>query len=206
MTAPAAASAPSAPTLVPGAGRDGVIGNPHAWRYDPIRFQRGTRGFAAFWTALNGLAVLGLGAVVLPTSGLPDPAMAWAVGLAVSAGILHLVAVVGLIKARRWARDLVGYLAAAGIGVAAFGLLMVTRAEMPLGGPDLATTAAVFGWLIVTWSIAVRFAFKAFSMPASRRPRLTVVPPVVATATATAPAAPSDSTVRPRLVTVGASS
>jgi hypothetical protein len=32
------------------------------------------------------------------------------------------------------------------------------------------------------------------------------VPPVVATATATAPAAPSDSTVRPRLVTVGASS
>jgi hypothetical protein len=204
MTAPAAASAPSAPTLVPGAGRDGVIGNPHAWRYDPIRFQRGTRGFAAFWTALNGLAVLGLGAVVLPTSGLPDPAMAWAVGLAVSAGILHLVAVVGLIKARRWARDLVGYLAAAGIGAAAFGLLMVTRAQMPLGGPDLATTAAVFGWLIVTWSIAARFAFKAFSMPATRRPRLTVVPPVVAVPSAATVTAPVEAPARPRLVTVGA--
>jgi len=206
MTAPAAASVPAVPALVPGAGRDGVVGNPHAWRYDPIRFQRGTRGFAAFWTALNGLAVLGLGAVVLPTSGLPDPAMAWAVGLATFAGILHLVAVVGLIKARRWARDLVGYLAAAGIGVAAFGLLMVTRAQMPLGGPDLATTAAFFGWLIATWSIAARFAFKAFSMPASRRPRLTIVPPVAASSAAAAPEAPGESTVRPRLVTVGASS
>jgi hypothetical protein len=202
MTARVAASV--APTRVRGAGRDGNIAAPYASTYDPVRYQRGTRGFAAFVTALNGFAVLGLGTLVLPASDLPDWAMAWAVGLSVTAGILHLVAVVGLIRARRWARDLVGYLAAAGIGAAAFGLLMVTRAQMPLGGPDLATTAAVFGWLIVTWSIAARFAFKAFSMPATRRPRLTVVPPVVAIPSAATVTAPVEAPARPRLVTVGA--
>jgi hypothetical protein len=194
MTAPVAASP------VPGAGRDGNVANAHAWRYDPIRFQRGTRGFAAFLTALNGFAVLGLGAFVLPASDLPDPAMAWAVGLFVVAGILHLVASVGLIRARRWARDLVGYLAAAGIGTAVFGLLMVARAQMPLGGPDMASTIGFFLWMIGTWAVAARFAFRAFAMPTTARPRLTVV-----SSTPAAPvtnAAPAVSP-RPRLVAVG---
>jgi hypothetical protein len=199
MTAPVAA--PVA-TRVRGAGRDGNIAAPYASAYDPIRYQRGTRGFAAFVTLLNGFAVLGLGAVVLPTTGLPDPAMAWAVGLSVTAGILHLVAVVGLIRARRWARDLVGYLAAAGIGVAVFALLMVTRAQMPLGGPDMATTVGFLLWMIGTWTVAARFAFRSFAAPVTaRRPRLTVVPPVSVPSSAVAPA---PSPARPRLVVVGA--
>jgi hypothetical protein len=202
MTAPAAAiAAPVAPSRVRGAGRDGNIGNPHAATYDPIRFQRGTRGFAAFVTALNGFAVLGLGAFVLPATDLPDWAMAWAVGLAVAAGILHLVAVVGLIRARRWARDLVGYLAAAGIGVAVFGLLMVARAQLPLGGPDMASTIGFFIWMIGTWAVAARFAFRAFAMPASARPRLTVVSSTPAPAASNTAAA---GVARPRLVVVGA--
>lgn len=74
MTAPV--PAPAAPSRVRGAGRDGNVANPYASSYDPIRYQRGTRGFAAFVTALNGFAVLGLGAFVLQASDLPDPAMA----------------------------------------------------------------------------------------------------------------------------------
>ncbi|CAN5559996.1 hypothetical protein BH20CHL7_BH20CHL7_19700 [soil metagenome] len=54
--------------------------------WDPLRFQRGTRGFAAFVTALNALIVLGVAAVVAPASGLPDPAMAWVFIPASSAG------------------------------------------------------------------------------------------------------------------------
>ena len=37
--------------------------------YDPIRFRRGTRGFAAFVTGLNGFVVLGAALLVVPTSG-----------------------------------------------------------------------------------------------------------------------------------------
>ncbi|MGK2851573.1 MAG: hypothetical protein ACSLFN_11765 [Candidatus Limnocylindrales bacterium] len=44
--------------------------------WDPLRFQRGTRGFAAFVTAINGFVLLGVGAVVAPATDLPDPAMA----------------------------------------------------------------------------------------------------------------------------------
>ncbi len=193
-------TAPVAAPRVRGAGRDGNSANPYASTYDPIRYQRGTRGFAAFVTALNGFAVLGLGTLVLPASGLPDPAMAWGVGLSVAAGILHLVAVVGLIRARRWARDLVGYLATAGIGVTVFALLMVTRAQMPLGGPDMASTVGFFVWMTATWSIAARFAFRSFAAPASRRPRLTVVPSVAVEA----PVAPAAVAARPRLTVVGA--
>jgi hypothetical protein len=202
MTAPVASPAPvaTAPSRVRGAGRDGNINAPYASTYDPVRYQRGTRGFAAFVTALNGFAVLGLGTLVLPASDLPDWAMAWAVGLSVAAGVLHLVAVVGLIRARRWARDLVGYLAAAGIGAAFFGLLMVARAQMPLGGPDMASTIGFFIWMIGTWAVAARFAFRAFAMPTSARPRLTVVStrPVAEATADRAAVAP-----RPRLVVVG---
>jgi hypothetical protein len=203
MTAPVAA--PVAATRVRGAGRDGNIAAPYASTYDPIRYQRGTRGFAAFVTALNGFAVLGLGAVVFPASDLPDPAMAWAVGLSVAAGIAHLVAVVGLIRARRWARDLVGYLAAAGVGVTVFALLMVTRAQMPLGGPDMASTVGFFAWMIGTWAIAARFAFRSFAAPASRRPRLTIVPASAVTSATASAATPATAAGRPRLVVVGAS-
>lgn len=206
MTAPVAA--PVTPR-VRGAGRDGNLANPHASTYDAIRYQRGTRGFAAFVTALNGFAVLGLGAFVLPASDLPDPAMAWAVGSSVTAGVLHLVAVVGLVRARRWARDLVGYLAAAGIAATVFALLMVTRAQMPLGGPDLSSTAGFFVWMIATWGVAARFAFRSFAAPAVvvRRPRLSVVPAstVPSAAAGAVDAAPPAGQARPRLVVVGAS-
>ena len=57
--------------------------------------------------------------------------------LGTAAGIAHLVAVVGLVRARAWAPDAVTYLAMAGIGVAVFALLMIARAgEAILGAGD----------------------------------------------------------------------
>jgi hypothetical protein len=133
--------------------------------WDPIRFQRGTRGFAAFITALNGFAVLGASLVVAPAVDLPDPLGAWVIILGTFAGIAHFVAVVGLVRARDWAPDLVSYLAAAGIGVSVFALLMIGRAgEAVLGAAD-ATAIGFFAWMIVTWLVAMRFARKAYARP-----------------------------------------
>jgi hypothetical protein len=134
--------------------------------WDPLRFQRGTRGFAAFLTALNGFAVLGASIVVAPQTGLPDPLLGWVVILGTAAGIGHLVAVVGLIRARDWAPDLVTYLAAAGVGVAVFAMLMIGRAgEAVLGATD-ATALGFFAWMIGSWLVAARFARKAYGRPA----------------------------------------
>lgn len=143
--------------------------------WDPIRFQRGTRGFAAFVTAINGFVLLGVGAVVAPGTDLPDPAMAWIVAPAVAAGIAHLVAVVGLIRARAWARPLVGYLAAGGIGAAVFAVLMTWRAEEAVLGASGSTAIGFYLWMIGSWLVAARFAFKAFARPATAPTRIVTV-------------------------------
>lgn len=158
--------------------------------WDPLRFQRGTRGFAAFVTAINGFVLLGVGAVVAPATDLPDPAMAWVVAPAVAAGIAHLVAVVGLVRARPWARPLVGYLAAGGIGAAAFAVLMNWRAEEAVLGASGSTAIGFYLWMIGSWLVATRFAFKAYGQPASAALRQTSVslppPRIVAPTTAVA--------------------
>ena len=54
--------------------------------HDAIRFRRGTRGFAAVVTALNGFVVLAVGAVVLPSTRLSELGFGWAIPLVVVAG------------------------------------------------------------------------------------------------------------------------
>jgi hypothetical protein len=156
--------------------------------WDPLRFQRGTRGFAAFVTALNGLAVLGVTAVVAPAAGLPEPLVSWIVILGVAAGIAHLVAVVGLIRARPWARNLVLYLAGAGIGISVFSILMIARAGESILGAGDATALGFFAWMIGTWLVAARFAYKAYAAPSSRRlPHVTLPSPRIVARTLPAP-------------------
>jgi hypothetical protein len=149
----------------------------HSRRYDPIRYRRGIRGFAAFVTTINGLVVLGLGAVVLPSIELPTVAANWLVPLAIAAGILHLVAAIGLIRGRRWSRSMVAYLAAAGIGVAAYGLLAVVTDLDAFGAtsalPAGQATADGVGfslWMIGSWLVATRFAFAAFAPAPTAEP------------------------------------
>lgn len=130
--------------------------------YDPIRFHRGTRGFAGFVTTLNGLVVLGAALFVVPTLALDRVVASWAVILGVTAGLSHLVAVAGLIRGRRWAAALIGYLAAAGIAVAAFGAL-VAATGLAIFGADGPTSIGFFVWMIGSWVVAARFAVKPFS-------------------------------------------
>lgn len=146
--------------------------------YDPIRFRRGTRGFAAFVTLLNGLVVLGMSLAVAPTFEVPHLAATWAVMLGIAAGIAHLVAVVGLIRGRRWAASLVGYLATAGIAVAGFGALLAVTG-MSIFGADRATTFGFFAWMIAWWLVAARYAIKPFTFtPQARRVMAPVAKPV----------------------------
>jgi hypothetical protein len=137
--------------------------------WDPVRFGRGTRGFAAFVTLINGLVVLGFGAVVVPSSGVGSPLIAWLAIVGIAAGLAHLVAVYGLIRGRRWSGSLVGYLAAAGIGASVFAILLITRAGEPVLGATGATTVGFFLWMIGAWLVATRFALKPFRTTAVAR-------------------------------------
>jgi hypothetical protein len=141
--------------------------------WDSMRFQRGTRGFAAFVTLINGFVTLGLATVVAPSAGLPEPLLSWIVIGGLAAGIVQLAAVIGLVRARRWARSAVAYTAAAGIGTAAFSLLMLTRAGEPVLGAADQTAIGFFVWMIGAWLVASRFVFKAYADP-TRRPAVVV--------------------------------
>ena len=147
--------------------------------YDSVRFHRGSRGFAAFVTGLNAAVLLGLALFVTPTLGLEQPAASWFVILAGGAGIAHVVAIVGLIRGRAWSGALVGYLAAAGIAVAAFGALAsVTGLEILAAARGNAVGFCL--WMIGSWLVATRFALKpfAYTRPAPRHARPAVARPV----------------------------
>lgn len=145
--------------------------------YDPVRFHRGTRGFAAFLTILNGSAVLAFGAVVVPNADLPDVAATWLATIAIAAGLAHFVAVAGLIRGRAWSGRLVGYLAAGGIGVSVFANLMIARAGEPILGAGDASAVGYFVWMIGSWAVATRFALKPFRpvVPSPRAPAPSIV-------------------------------
>ncbi|HET7168179.1 MAG TPA: hypothetical protein VFI69_03180 [Candidatus Limnocylindrales bacterium] len=146
--------------------------------YDPIRFQRGTRGFAAFLTGLNGAVVLGATLFVVPTLGLDQITASWAVILGLLAGIGHLVAIVGLIRGRRWGAGLVAYLAAAGVAIAGFGAL-ASATGLEVFGADRATAFGFFAWMIGAWLVATRFALRPFSFtPHAHRPMARVPAPL----------------------------
>ncbi len=145
--------------------------------YDPIRFRRGTRGFAAFVTGLNGFVVLGAALLVVPTLGLDRIAASWAVIVGVTAGVAHFVASAGLIRGRRWGASLLGYLAAAGIAAASFAALLAATGHAIFGaGPG--TALGFFIWMIGSWAVASRFAFKPFTFtPHAHRAAATVARP-----------------------------
>ena len=138
--------------------------------WDPIRFHRGTRGFAAFVTIINGLAVLAFGTLVVPGSDLASPLIAWLTIIAIAAGLAHFVGVYGLIRGRRWSGALVAYLAAAGIGASVFAILMIAPAGQPVLGASDASSVGFFVWMIGSWLVATRFALKPFRPAATYRP------------------------------------
>jgi uncharacterized membrane protein YagU involved in acid resistance len=147
---------------------------PSSARFEARHQRRGTRGFAAVVTALAGFVSLAVGLVALPASSLDRAAVNPLVILVVAFGILHLVAVVGLVRNRAWSARLVGYLASVGIGVAAYGLLVTITGLDPFGAmsslpADRARAEGVglLVWMIGLWLVAARFAIRGVPRPAS---------------------------------------
>ena len=130
--------------------------------------RRGTRGFAAFVAGLAGFVVLGVGGVVLPNLSLDVVAMSWLIPLTVAFGIAHFVAAWGLVRRRSWSAGLTGYLAAIGIGIAAYGLLVTLTGLDPFGATSSlpgdqarAEGVGLLLWMVGLWVVAFRFATRA---------------------------------------------
>lgn len=130
--------------------------------------RRGTRGFAAFVVGLAGVVVLGVGLVVLPSTTFDRLLLSWAITLTVTFGIAHLVAAYGLIRRREWSGRLTGYLAAIGIGISAYGLLLALTGQDPFGATSKLPSAQAWAeglgllvWMIGLWLVATRYALRA---------------------------------------------
>lgn len=155
-------------TVIGTTAASGSTTDPHRRSLPRYAYRRGTRGFAALVIALAGFVVLGVGAVVLPTTALDRLAMSWLIPLTVVFGIAHFVAAYGLVRRRDWSARLTGYLAAIGIGVAAYGLLVTLTGLDPFGATSSlpADKARAHGlglllWMTGLWVVAARFALRA---------------------------------------------
>ena len=127
--------------------------------------RRGSRAFGAFVLGLAGFVVLAVGTVVLPGLALDRIAMSWLLLLTIPFGIAHFVAAYGLVRRRTWSANLTGYLAAAGLGVAAYGLLVTMTGLDPFGATSSlpsdqarAEGTGLLVWMAGLWIVAARFA------------------------------------------------
>ena len=138
--------------------------------------RRGTRGFAAVVLFLTGMIVFAVTAFVLPSIALSSTLLTALVLLGIGFGIAHLVAIYGVIRRRSWAVSLTLYLLAIGLGLVAFGSLLLLRAGVDLLAPAGAESTAqariqVFGlfvWLAGSWIVAARFVMRGMAPPERR--------------------------------------
>jgi hypothetical protein len=162
--------------------------------------RRGTRGFAAVVLFLTAMIVFAVTAFVLPSIALPGTLLTVLVLLGIGFGIAHLVAIYGVIRRRPWAVSLALYLLAIGLGLVAFGTLMLWARVDPLAPAGVESTAQariqVFGlfvWLAGSWLVASRFVVRGMASPERRparedvadRSRVMVAHPLVIAADAT---------------------
>ena len=137
--------------------------------------RRGTRGFAAVMLFLTGTIVSAVTLFVLPASAIASTALTFLVALAVVFAIAHFVGVYGLIRRREWAAPLTLYLVAIGLGLVAFGGLLLVTGFDPLGRPGAQATlesrVQILGllvWLAGSWIVAGRFAVRGMAPPERR--------------------------------------
>ena len=146
--------------------------------------RRGTRGFAAVVLFLTGMIVFAVTASVLPSIALPRTLLTVLILLGIGFGIAHLVAIYGAVRRRDWAVSLTLYLLAIGLGLVAFGTLMLWAGLNPLAQTDAEATAQariqVFGlfvWLAGSWIVAARFVVRGMAPPERRDDRVEVTDP-----------------------------
>ena len=130
-------------------------------------YRRGTRGFAAFVTGLADWSSSGWARSCCPSPRWIGWRCRGSSRSPSGSGWRHLVAAYGLVRRRAWSRDLVGYLAAIGIGLAAYRLILMLTGQDPFGAtsrtPSDRAWAGAFGlllWMIGLWVVAARYAFK----------------------------------------------
>jgi uncharacterized membrane protein YagU involved in acid resistance len=135
----------------------------------PRSRRRGTRGLAAVAVGMAGFVVAGVSLAVLPESGLDRLALSWLIPLSVAFAIAHAVAVYGLLAGRAWSGSLTGYLAAIGIGVSTYGLLITLTGLDPFAATSALPAAearaeglGLLVWMIGLWALGARFALRAF--------------------------------------------
>lgn len=117
---------------------------------------RGSRLAASFLLFLTGSAVTAFGLGGLPRS--IGPGGAWVlVPIVVAAGIAHFVALVGIARARPWARELAVTIAEVGGGIAIAGLVAVLLGADPFSAtsPLPAATARANGIGLLLWTTAM---------------------------------------------------
>jgi hypothetical protein len=164
--------------------------------------RRGTRGFAAVVLFLTGMIVSAVTLFVLPSTALTRDVLTFLIPLAITFSVAHFVAMYGMIRRRAWSAPLTLYLAAIGLGLAAFGCLLLVTGLDPFGRPGaeaaLEGRVQVVGllvWLAGSWIVAARFAVRGMAPPDSRREpaevadptRVIVAHPLVIAADATRP-------------------
>jgi hypothetical protein len=138
--------------------------------------RRGTRGFAAVVLFLTGMIVSAVTLFVLPSTALTRDVLTILIPLAIIFSVAHFVAMYGLVRRRAWSAPLTLYLAAIGLGLAAFGCLLLVTGLDPFGRPAaeaaLESRVQVVGllvWLAGSWIVAARFAVRGMAPADSRR-------------------------------------
>ena len=137
--------------------------------------RRGTRGFGAVVLFLTGLIVSAVALFVLPSAALTAGVLTILIPLAIAFSIAHFVAIYGLTRRRSWSAPLTLYLAAIGLGLAAFGFLLLVTGLDPLGRPGAEASlegrvqiVGLLAWLAGSWIVAARFAVRGMAAPERR--------------------------------------
>ena len=137
--------------------------------------RRGTRGFAAVVLFLIAVTVFAIAFFVLPSSPLGRLELSWLIPLAIAFGIAHLAAIYGVVRRRGWVVSLTLYLAAIGVGLSAFGLLLTLTGADPFAPTSTlpaeqarADGLGLLVWLIGTWIVAARFVVRGMAVPVTR--------------------------------------
>ena len=132
--------------------------------------RRGTRGFAAVVLFLTGMIVSAVTLFVLPSAAIPPDVLAILIPLAIAFSIAHFVAMYGLIRRRAWSVALTLYVLAIGLGLAAFGCLLLLTGLDPLGRPGAEAAlesriqlVGLFVWLAGSWIVAASFAVRGMA-------------------------------------------
>jgi hypothetical protein len=129
---------------------------------------RGSRLAASFLLVLTGSATLAVAGFVLPAQVRAGGAW-WLVPLAITAGILHFAALVGIVRGRDWGRTLAVLIAESGGGLAILGAVALLTGAHPFGSSDGT------GLGLLAWSLGV---YALLGIAAGRIPVLARLTPI----------------------------